>query len=484
MGTGETSSEANSKPAPGTDSPSAEVSDNSEERSIHALERGAHRGLLFFRDWAVYHKGEILWAAIFAFLVGWFLAPPKPQPYTIYVVADPRTDPETMAVFRAIEQSSPTDELYLGDVPVLVKVETLREPTTDAATREANELLNRDDTLLVIGHLPSQLIQGSLPTYFQAQPPVPFLTTIASDEDLLSNCHQVGRKCFQDGWFSPLLQLSPTNEDQGEAAIRFATQHGRRHFLIVTDDDPSNETYSEDLLKAYHRAIDQFNQEHKDNGDLAGIVGRYRLNRLPDKEILKKSGIDCVLYAGELEAAHALLHGFPSPQPLVILSDSSLASRLSDNALSDFTPARFTYQTDAADYNSHTNVYGTDAYWIAKQLIGDLNKRGGDFRYWAKSLVHIHSVNDARRSLVRTMEENSISRTWYRGAPNERGDLGTAYVFDQHRRVGGIFHVWQLKQLATKPGSQMEDIDNWHPPKAIAAAQGKVALAVKKQNLP
>jgi len=431
------------------------------------------------KHWASDHRSEIFWAAVFAVLVAWFLAPPKPQPYTIYVVADPRTEPETMATFQRIEQNSQADALSVGDVPVQVRVEKLDEATTAAAIEKAKELAKRKDTLLVIGHLPSPLIEDSLSIYFQENPPVPFLATTASDEDLLVKCRQSGTSCFQDGWFAPLLQLSPTNKEQGRAAIRFATQHQKRRFLIVSENDFGADPYSKDLIQAYHDAIDEFNGEHKKDGDLAGIVGKYKLDRLPGKEVLKKSQLDCVLYAGELEAAHGLLHAFPDPQPLVVLSDSTLESRLSDNALKDFTRVRFTYQTDAADYNDHTNVYGLDAHWIAKQLIGDLNKRGGDFRFWLKSLLHFHAVKDARRSLVHVMQENSISRTWYRGAPYQ-AEPGTTYVFNQHRRVDAIFHVWQLKQSAVKPGSQMVDIDNWHPPRASNRLHESSPLAAKK----
>ncbi len=416
------------------------------------------------RHWSHHHQSEILWAALFAVVVAWLLDPPKPHPYTIYVVVDHRTDPETRAVFDSIEQNSQTDALNIGDVPVQVKVETLDDAQTSTAVAKANELVNRPDTLLVIGHLPSPLIEESLFSYLHANPPVPILTTTASDEDLLVKCRQRGLACFQDGWFAPLLQLSPTNKEQGRAAIRFATQNLRNRFLIVTENDFNADPYARDLIQAYHDAIDEFNDERKPGRGAAGVVGKYKLEHLPDKALLSKLRPDCVLYAGELETAHGLLNRFPEPQPMVILSDSTLESRLSDNALSEFTPMRFTYQTDAADYNDHTNVYGLDAYWIARQLIGDLNNRGGDLRYWFKSLLHFHAAKDARRSLVRVMEENSTARTWYRGHPGQQ-EPGATYVFSREKRVDGMFHVWQLKKESAKAGSEMIDIDNWHPPR-------------------
>jgi hypothetical protein len=321
------------------------------------------------------------------------------------------------------------------------------------------------------------LIEESLFSYFHVKPPVPILTTTASDEDLLVKCRQQGLACFQNGWFAPLLQLSPTNQEQGRAAIRFATQNHRRRFLIVTENEFNGDPYTKDLIQAYHDAIDEFNEERKSDSDTARIVGKYKLEHLPKKGELSTLQADCLLYAGELETAHGLLNRFPEPQPMVILSDSTLESRLSDNALKEFTPVRFTYQTDAADYNDHTNVYGRDAYWIARQLISDLNHRGGDLRYRFKSLLHFHAVTDARRNLVRIMEENSTGRTWYRGYPHQQ-DLGTTYVFSREKRVDGMFHVWQLKKDSAKAGSEMEDIDNWHPPR-ISRPHPISALAKK-----
>ena len=448
-------------------------------RATEAVEGGARNTLRLVKKWAVEHKGEIFWAAVFALVVAWLLDPPKPDPFTIYVVAHPKADQKTMAVFGNIASSLQTDTLTVGHVPVQMKIEMLDDATPEAAVRKAQDLANRSDTLLVIAHLSSDLVEDSLPYYFEAAPSVPVLTTTASDENLLAKCHQRDANCFGDGGFAPLLQLSPTNKEQGRAAIRFATQHKLRKFLIVSDS--GNETYTEDLSRAYHDAIDEFNQGRSPE-DLAEIVGNYKLEQVVGRQWQGQLP-QCVLYAGELERAHPLLQVFPGPDPMVILSDSTLESQLSDNALNDFTPVRFTFQTDASDYNNHTNVYGRDAYYIARQLVDDLNRRGGDLRYRVKSLLHFHSVIDARRNLVRTMQENSMSRTWYQGTPDPDGESGI-YFFKDNKRVGAIFHVWQLRRSGAKlgvvPGNPMDDIDNWHPPKKIPQLTETTALASQR----
>ena len=55
--------------------------------------------------------------------------------------------------------------------------------------------------------------------------------------------------------------------------------------------------------------------------------------------------------------------------------------------------------------------------------------------------------------------------------------MGVTYVFDNGKRVDGMFHVWQLNTNADKPGSEMEDIDNWHPPKQAVGDRRAPALA-------
>jgi hypothetical protein len=436
--------------------------------------------------WAKHHKGEVLWAATFALVIAWLISPPSPRPYSIYIVADAHTDKETMSVFEQLKQNSSSDALSIGDVPVQVKVEKLgdREPLT--AIAKAKELIKLPDTLLVIEHMRSTLIEESLPTYFQANPPVPVLSTTASGEDLLFKCREAGDSCLRDGWFAPLLQLSPTNQEQGLAAIRFAAQNHKRRFLIITEFAPEKDEYTKRLISSYEDAIQAQNSQNGGGNGALMIVDKIKLSHLPDKAKLNKLAPDCVLYAGELGTARGLLNLISDPRIMLILSDSALETRETDSALAEFKPARFTYQTDASDYNYHTNIYGRDAYWIARQLIGDVNTRGGDWWYSIKSALHFHSVKDARRNLVRIIKENSSRRTWYSGFPPEAGGgtgLGATYVFSHERRVDGMFHVWQLSKNPELGGREMEDIDNWHPPKQVEEDTHSSNLAKPLKNL-
>jgi len=460
------------------------------------------------REWAAKHTGEIAWAFVFAVLAGYAFAIyiEDPKPYTIYVVADPDTNSEIMSKdFLPEEQKESFAKI--GDVRVRVKIETLANQEVGTAKQKAIELVAKPDTLLVIQHGRSQHVENSLKTYLGTRPQVPVIATVATDDELLIQCKN-DNSCYDEGWFQPaqqdtsrfvpVLQLSPTNEVQGSSAVQFAAQKNKRRFLVVSSNDPVNESYANNMVKAYSVAVYAAHAE---------LVGIRKTDSLPSERSFQILKPDCVLYAGGVGEAQALLNYLasvqrPSKELMVIFSDSVIESRGTDEDLAAFSPmhtgpaftsapdpfvipaaeikrlptgrkpmpstasgllVHFTYQTDANDYNAHTNGYAEDAFSIAHELIDDLNERGGDFRFGLKSLLHLHNVTDVRRSLVSIMKQNSVSRTWYKSAS------GRPYVFEGPKQYGGLFHVWQLRPSA-QPGSKMDDVDNWHLPRVGAAS--------------
>jgi hypothetical protein len=314
-----------------------------------------------------------------------------------------------------------------------------------------------------------------------------------------------------------LLQLSPTNEVQGRSAVQFAAQRGERHFLVVLGNDPNDKSYTDNMSKAYSDAI------HAAQAELLGV---YPMNALPSESDFERWKPElAVLYAGSVGEAQTLFSRLsamklPGVELTVILSDSVIQSRGTDADLAAFSPAvpgdsvsplpkaagrlgpieqaaqrermpteqcprvplvaehglpvNFTYQTDANDYNSHTNPYVDDGFSIALQLIHDLNDRGGDIGLRVRSRLHMENVNNARRNLLRVMRQNSNSRTWYKSASGR-----PPYVFEGHKQYGGIFHVWRVRP-SSQPGGEMDDVDNWHPPRPVADLRGHKTLAVQK----
>jgi hypothetical protein len=497
------------------------------------------RILGLIKHWASQHTGEILWAFVFAVLAGYVFAlySEEPKPYKIYVVADSDTDSETLKMLQTEDQKS--EFTRIGGVKVQVQLEILPhvDQNSRTAAKIAQKLVEASDTLLVIEHGRSQNIEDSVRAYFGARPQIPLITTVATDDDLLTLCRKnpsqtstmetnQGDSCFDGYWFdaltqnneafAPLLQISPTNLVQGSSAVQFAVQRGNKHrFLIVLGNDPNDQSYTDNMKNAYSAAI------HDAHAELVGVL---RMNELPssDFESLRP---DCVLYAGGSGEAQTLFNHLLAVKRRgaefsLMLSDSVIQSRGTDADLAEFIPVipgravppaanvagghgpivlagkldrvpaehppkfssvaqysipvNFTYQTDASDYNSHNNPYVDDAFSVALQLINDLNKRGSDIRLRVKSLLHVQNARDVRRNLLRVMKENSSSRIWYKSAS------GTPYVFDGPKQYHGIFHVWQLRQPSSLPGAEMDDVDYWHMPRAAAKLQGDKLVTVQK----
>jgi hypothetical protein len=432
-------------------------------------------------SWARRHFAEILLAALFAlpfaYFVGAYLE--HPDPFTIYVVADADTLKETLDLFRTKEKVIGR----IGDVDVRAVLEILADNNQETAQKMAQYLSNQPDTLMVIGSGRSQLVEKSLPIYFTARPQVPYLATVASDDDLLKDCNEqcyewtVGRSMHKMR-FAPLLQLSPTNKIQAASAVEFAIENGKHRFLIVLGNDTVNKSYEENMVMEYEASI----QEAAKEGAIQ--VNKYPLDQLPNEESLKNMNPECVLYAGNYGEAQTLftrLSGmkFVNHQILMIVSDSVIQTRPSPTQLSQEFQAqnpdsvldlRFTHQAFASDYNSKVSTYDRDAFAIATALIEDLNERRVDFRMQFKALLHIHSASDARRNLVRVMKKNAALRTWYEGDA-EQSEHPITYVFKGYNQYNAIFHVWRLEGPETSPGPGMEDVDHWHPGRGIRSAQ-------------
>jgi ABC-type branched-subunit amino acid transport system substrate-binding protein len=415
---------------------------------------------------------DLIVTVVLALLAAYIVAPlfESAKPYMVYVVADHDTDHYTLT--NTFQRKDGTLLGSLADVNVQVKLEVLDNDEEGTAEQKANELRGRPDTLMVIEHGRSAHVEGSAPIYFGVRPQIPVITTTASDDSLLGRCKD---DCYNVSLsarvteadktqFVPLLQLSPTNRVEGHSAVQFAIQKKKKNFLVMYGSDPQNRSYANSMVAAYSAAIAEFKGQ---------LVGTRKMDALLTASDLNSLKPDCILYAGGLGEARTLFNRLlamhlKGQDLMVILSDSVVESRGRDSNLTVFnspsTPGavtnplqvQFTHQTDAADYNSHTNSYAEDAFVVAHQLIDDLDKQGGDLRYRVKSWFHLHNVKDARRNLVRALEQNATIRTWYPGGG------GMPYVFEGHKRYGGMFHVWKLQ-----PNAEMEDIDNWHPPRAM-----------------
>src|SRR5215469_12159408 len=423
-----------------------------------------------------HHKSEVIAALLIGVPVAAYFAlvfdRSEPRHYKIYIVAGPRTE---KADLDRIAQSSSLQDLKIQDVKVESAVIQMADNNPETAAEKARYIVDQDDALLVIGHMSSQSTERALPIFFRAKPQIPFIATVQTDENLLREC---GRDCYGKAP-APLLQLSPVNSEQARWAIKFAIEQGASKFLIVRDTDPTNQAYIEGLVRAYHDAISGL-------GDDIGVSEMDATTTDASSAVQSSYGPNCVLYAGGATQGGVLVNTVQkSGKNLkIILSDAVVTSNIRTYFGGAVRPVDITNQADATDFNNHLNTYGWDGAAIAKELIGDLQDRGYDWRFHVKGWFYRESATDARRNLVRVMKENIKFRTSYRGAPDTAVSPGspTIYAFTYKpnadrpddaipfgRRIGGMFHVWEWNPT----DNLMTDIDKWHPQRGFTVVASR-----------
>lgn len=417
--------------------------DHSGSRHMPEVKRGL---LLGIGRWALRHKGEILWGLLFAWVMARFVFPPAHDPYYIRVVERSTNDEATEERLHNL-----AEQWLIGDVPVkliVVKLEeTDPEKEKEEAKRKAEELANGNDTLMVIGDLTTGVTRQSLPVYMAAKPPVPYISTSASADELCRDC--LVRR------FLPLLQLSPTNRSEADSMLLWAQEKQKTRCLIVVDGNAAATDYSKELGDDLSKAADDASKKVR-------IVSTITLGteKLPSLEDFKAWNPDCVLYAGHADTA-GTLWGLIDKWQLV--NRSNLLMVFSDGVVAgqhDFGSSYFTYAADAADAaDAQNTLYVADAVRIAGALLQDLNRRGGDISFKFRSLLHLENVESARSNIVRIMEENSENRTYY---PCFGSSPDHHYcIFSGNQRDNGLFHVWRLN-------GKMTDVDGWHQPRRSA----------------
>jgi len=481
------------------------------------------------RGWASHHSGELLWAAVFAVVVGlpaavyfaYFVT--DPPPFKVYVVAGSHfltksTDPnlDTTQQFK----SSFLKRRLANAVDIDLEVVELSDDKPETAESKAQELVTKGDALIVIGHLDSEPTEASLGVYLKERPQVPFIASVQTDDGLLKKAcpTESGQRsedslCYDGSKPLPYLQLSPTNLEQARWATRFATENHAHKFLIV-ENDGVNKTYAESLAADYSKAVVELNHAigEKHNIDHTRLStdevlteSLVQVQTLSDEILWKQfkdDDIDCVLYAGGFDGADALLKQIVdlkedrlragishrntnestiAGKPLMVILDDSVAEERFSGTNFDMSPIHITDQADAEDYDKGISVYGLDAITIAAQLIDDLNKRGFDWRFRIRKTLHRLTVEDARRNLVRVMQQNYDYHASYFGAVRTgiAPDSRTVYAFDGNLRANGLFHVWERAKL--DKGYRNTDVDRWHPPKNIpSSTSGETKLSQQK----
>jgi hypothetical protein len=410
------------------------------EVNARAHEPPRRSGML--RKWVSEHKWEIIWGLVFAWLIGRFVFPPEHKPYRVQILEYKGIDEGTARHFKVLRRDWNDNPPSLGDVPVLMEITDVDDTGLE---KTAEQIAEDASTLLVIGHLPTALTKRALVQFMHSNPPIPYVATTASADDLCEHC--------DNSKFLPWLQPSPSNTKEAESMLLFARQRGKNQCLVVTDQSALSEGYSDELANDIKKLAQSRNVR---------IVNTYKMGAgsLPSEEDLKKLDPDCVLYAGSADIALTLYGLLPEKYQWLLVSDGVVETdKLGELSKLPANSVFFAYATTAAD--AARSVYAGDAVGIARTLIGDLNRKGGSIAYRLRATFHLESVRSSRLNLDLVMQENADNRAWY--ACNSSWDH--VCIFQRNKRENGLFHVWQVDDAnQIKNELSMRDIDGWHPP--------------------
>jgi len=393
---------------------------------------------------------ELSWALIFAAACAVALDYGKdtwrgPGSFKVYLVGS-LEDADIQRVFNSFQKAAEKSRLEINGIPVEFELKNdLGNPTV--AKRIAQQLVNAPDTLAVIGHVLSQQTKAAIPVYMSATPRIPLIATTETDDNLLSQCQPCS-----DG-FVPLIQMAPTNKAQSESAVKYALEHGRNRFLLVSEVNGENADYIQNLMSDYNGAVKLY-------GFKGAIkVGEVSMGAPPSKESFQYWKPDCILYAGEREAAMSLIaavKSFDAPKGItIILPDSSVNRDMTNQYQEDPKPneIRYTYPSDAYYFRNDLNVFGQDAFALLRDLVSDSDAEPPSITERIHSLIGMHRISDARNNIISHMSHNANRGVVY------KGQSGDTYKFFGYQRDGAYFHVWEVK------GSAVLDVDNWHAPK-------------------
>lgn len=361
-----------------------------------------------------------------------------PKAYHVYVVGD-FSGPDRQTPDEIWEGISKTfdGKASIDDIPVsLQRVDD--KGSIENAKKLSEKLVERSDTLMVIGHMTSSKSLVALPAYFQAEPPIPVILPVETNPNVIPPIISENRQYY------PVLRFSPTDREQARTAAQLAFEKRKdaKAFWII--DDATNFTYSRFLTREFIAAL----QEKK---QVAVLLSSSMM--LPSLDTLTKFNIDCIFFIGIWSNALVLLEQVntlwaKSTPPMVILSDAvveeamllkPIQTKLADVYVTHPLPANI-YQKDG--YVSQ----GRDIGAIINHLLADTDlyfaeemQRQSWLSYWFKWLLKMHDVADARQVLRSVMENAAI---W-----DDRhfdGELGE-YVFNKDGlRENTRFHIWQL----------------------------------------
>jgi len=370
----------------------------------------------------------ILSLIIVARVTNWWTGP---QSYRVYVVGSFNPSEETtQEVWQGFTQKGNPLGTIDGVTVVADRENDAGNPKE--ATSVAAQLAERSDTLMVLGHVLSTQSKAALPSYLQhIEQPVPVILATETNPELLPDS-------LPDENPYPVFRLSPTDDEQVTKAADFAVETLKANkFWIVKDTH--NKTYSDYLATGFQIQVANAGK---------GVVMTTTTDELPNPDELRKSGIDCVFFAGDQSHAMILIDQigsiFPHKKPRIMLSDWSVGPELLPKKGKDAEGIFLTHPLSADAYNKDQYVwYGKQAREIVEHLIRDADVRFSQaltdkepLSFFFKRVLNVHRVGDARTAIGAIMNERHTFQT-----PD------VTYIFDHDgKSATGEFHIWQIQK--------------------------------------
>lgn len=368
-----------------------------------------------------------------------------PKSYHIYVVGnDSDSDPATQKLLAAAAAPGRLSSTLAG-VPVETAIVDDSGDPSRAATI-AQELASKPDTLMVIGHVYSTTTGHALPTYLQADPPIPVFLTTETNPGLLPP------RVATDEYVPPVFRLFPTDDDQANVAATFIASNPNSRSVWVVEDT-SNPTYS-------HYLASTFVDDVYSKTSMRVLLWSNNVNLPP--YAVDKLGIDWVFFAGDWRNALVLirqLQAMPGGRkPKVLLTDASVDPLLLQYGGADVDGIYLLHPMPADVFEKEAyGAVGKEASGLANVL---LQKVDGQFTslatdaapvgYRLRKWLGLRRVSDARRALAHFMAV-AVNNEIVFAVPD--GTIGTTVKMgkDKNRAVvrkDASFHVWQVAKVA------------------------------------
>jgi ABC-type branched-subunit amino acid transport system substrate-binding protein len=372
--------------------------------------------------------GIVVSVALLGRVTDWWRGP---SAYKIYIVGDFRPSFQATKEVRQGFAEGGDPRTRIDGVPLSIEQ---RDDSGDPAraAEVASELIGRDDTLLVVGHLVSTQTEAALPYYLRkAKPQVPVILVTETNPNLMPPGTTNERY--------PILRLSPLDNKQAEQAADFAQRKGARNFWVV--EDTSNPTYSRYLALEFIKQV-------QSRGNRVLLWSNNMM--VPSADTLKAFKIDCVFFAGEASKALILIRqiraiNWGHNPPMIILSDWCADPKLINEGGADVGQGVYlTNPLDARDYSTTGRGYvpaGELARTIVDQVLDDASRRfrssqidNSVVRYALQKALNIHRVSDARRTIIEVLREHHSFSS------------GEIQFDDDGNRIDAAakFHIWTI----------------------------------------